>query len=501
MLAQGATEVPLYGVYEQTFTGSSNYTYTNAPILKVTFRGVSGEARGASLAVQGFWDGGSSFRVRFSPRLPGIWRYTTSSQDRGLNGFSGSVVVLGRLPAEHASHRGHIVANSDYPYTLMYSDGTPYFLMGDTQWSFSTDAISWPDEFQTYIDTRAAQGFNYVHGVVYQLKPDGNDTNEGGQSFHDHDVDRLNPGFWQAFDKRVEYMNQKGIVVGFVLAWANEGWTNFSTKAQVERYAQYVIDRYGAYNLIWVTEGEYEEATLPGGHNNLGNYFKDHDPYDHLRTAHTVNTTADDFGEQDWLTVIYQHLRQDLGKNITQDRIYRKPVINSEYGYEGRYPSDEVRYRSWEIVMSGGFYVYGNLTTFHANAEMTRSNLYSPGARYSTHLVNFFQKTDWWELEPEHGLVSGGGKYALANEDKEYVIYIKNGSRKIFGFLPRFWRKTGEAVSVDLSSSSPDATYSALWFNPKTGIEQHAGSVIGGASMRMVSPFFEDSVLLLSRHP
>ena len=496
--AQAAIDVPLYGVYEQAFTASSSFTYTTAPALNATFTGTSGQAAGTSMAVRGFWDGGSSFKVRFSPRLSGTWQYTTSSDDPGLNGISGAINVAGRLPEEHASFHGHVRANPEIPYTLMHQDGTPFFLMGDTQWSFSTDAIAWPDEFQTYIDTRADQGFNYVHGLVYQQWPNGNDKNEGGQIFKGNNVDDLNPGFFQALDKRIEYMNQKGIVVGFVLAWADEGWTKFTNETQVQRYAQYVMDRYGAYNLVWITAGEYEEATLPGGHNRLGNTFRDHDPYGHLRTVHTTNTSADDFGNESWHTLIYQQLHANLGKGIAQDRVHNKPVVNSEYFYENRESVAQVRQGAWEIVMSGGYFVYGNIATYHASANMNQANLDSEGARQSTYLANFFtQKTRWWELQPDHSLVNRDGVFVLSNRGEAYVVYISGSRRSNRSSVCN--EQVSGPITIDLSHVSANEDFYILWYDPKTGEEQIAGGISGGGPRTLSSPFPGDAALLLSR--
>lgn len=469
-----AANIPIYGVFEWPLMASSNYTFTTAPVVTVTFTGISGEAKGAIMTVRGFWDGGKNFKVRFSPRFTGTWQYMIYSTDPGLDGKSGSFVCAGALPSEHASYHGHVVTNCTYPYTLMYYDGTPFFLMGDTQWSFSTDEISWPNEFKTYIDARSDQGFNYIHGVVYQTWPIGNDKNEGGQAFIGNNAENLNPRFWQAFDQRVEYMNQKGIVVGFMLAWASDGWNKFNTESQVKRYAQYVIDRYSTYNLIWITEGEYEESNLPGGHNKLGNYFKDNDPYNHPITIHTVNTSADDFGHKAWHTVIYQQTGAP-GK-ITADRIYNKPVINSEFGYEGDQTADELRKDEWEIVVRGGFFVYGNTGTYHYNASMTEENLNSSGTLYSTILYNFFtQKTRWSEMKPDNSLVSIG--FCLANLGQEYVIYLPKGG----------------SIMVNLAAASGDL--SAEWFNPRTGLTTAAGIVTGGENSNFTAPDSNDWVL------
>ena len=106
-------QVPLYGIFEQSFHASSLYTYTSAPIFKVIFEGVTGKAEGIQVTVCGFWDGGSRFKLRFSPRFEGTWKYTTHSQDGGLNNINGKFLCAGRLATGNISFHGQIV-NSSY---------------------------------------------------------------------------------------------------------------------------------------------------------------------------------------------------------------------------------------------------------------------------------------------------------------------------------------------------------------------------------------------------
>lgn len=457
--------VPLYGVHEIMLNANQTGTnpYLDGPAVTVTFTGVDGAARGQTLSLNGFWDGGSVYRVRLSPPAWGEWQWSSSSSEAGLHGKTGRLVCEGRLPAGHANAGGPLRQATAFPYSLETTEGRPVFLLGDTQWSFASAKISWPVEFKTYVDARAAQGFNYVHGQLYALRPDSNDFNEGGQAFINRDVDRLNPGYWQAFDRRLAYLNEMGLTAGLMFAWANEGWQRFATSAQVDRYVQYLINRYAAYNLIWILAGEYEEAAVPGGYDRLGEFVKSNDPYRHPITTHTIDTNADDFGTASWLTAIYQQVPDP--SRITTDRRYNKPVINSEFGYEGDQSAEEVRQDAWEIVMRGGFLVYGNTTTFHHNAVMSQANLYSAGARFMTLLKNFWTNNgryalNWWRYSRFEALPNE--RWLAGLPGAEYVVYVENA-------LP---------FRVNLGEAS--GTLSGQWFNTRTG--EWSGMIFGAAS-------------------
>ncbi len=471
-LPSGAT-IPLHGIYEITLNAANagQNPYTQGPAVAITFTGTSGNALGKSLTVKGFWDGGNVYRARFAPMAFGNWSWNSSSSDAGLNAKSGAFTCADSLPTSHISRKGHVRESKIFPYTFAHEDSTPFFIMGDTQWSFGTSAISWPTEFQTYVNARSAQGFNYVHGVLYQTWPAGNDANEGGQTFLANNVDNLNPGFWQAFDQRVAYMNQKGMVAGLMLAWANNGWKNFSTVAQVERFVQYVVNRYGAYNVFWITAGEYEESEPPGGHSHIGEYLDANDIYNHPTTTHPLDTSADDFGNAAWHTTIYQQLFEP--SHITADRIYNKPVINSEFGYEGMQNATGVRRDAWQIMMRGGFFVYGNLTTFHSDAEMTAQNLNSVGAAYMTILKNFWTNNGSYEIEWQRFTrfqVLPNGRYLAGLPGVEYVVYVD----------------TRGAFTIDLSDAS--GPINGQWLDTRTGTWSTTFSGTASAAFTLTPP-------------
>lgn len=461
----GIPSVPLYGVHEITLNANQvgGNPYLDGPAVTVTFTGVAGAARGKTLSLQGFWDGGRVYRVRFSPPAWGEWQWLSASSEAGLHGKTGRLVCEGRLPAGHANAGGPLRQATAFPYTLETTEGQPVFLLGDTQWSFASAKISWPQEFKTYVDARAAQGFNYVHGQLYALRPDSNDFNEGGQAFLARDVDRLNPGYWQAFDRRLAYLNEMGLTAGLMFAWANEGWQRFASSAQIDRFVQYLINRYAAYNLIWILAGEYEEAAVPGGYDRLGEFIKSNDPYRHPITTHTIDTNADDFGNDSWLTAIYQQLPDP--SRITTDRRYNKPVINAEFGYEGDQSAEEVRQDAWEIVMRGGFLVYGNTATFHHDAVMSQTNLYSAGARFMTLLKQFWTGNgrytlNWCRYSRFEALPDG--RWLAGLPGVEYVVYVENS----------------QPFRVNLSEAS--GTLSGQWFNTRTG--EWSGAIFGAAS-------------------
>ena len=122
-LAAGApgAEVEQWGLYEAAFTGPAAETSPLDVSFTATF------SQGAQrVAVPGFWDGGGSYKVRFSPPATGEWKFTTTSQVAGLNGKTGAFTATKPTGGNHGP-----VEVFDTFY-LRYADGTPYHQFGTT---------------------------------------------------------------------------------------------------------------------------------------------------------------------------------------------------------------------------------------------------------------------------------------------------------------------------------------------------------------------------------
>lgn len=55
------------------------------------------------------------------------------------------------------------------------------------------------------------------------------------------------------------------------------------------------------------------------------------------------------------------------------------------------------------------------------------------------------------------------------------------------------------SIAINRSDVSSSTLFSALWFDPKTGIKESSGSIAGGATKTLEAPFSGDAVLFLRR--
>jgi hypothetical protein len=92
-----------------------------------------------TLTAGGFFDGGDSFKLRFSPPFEGKWSYKTTSNMPALSGHSGEITVgppsLGRHGPVESRHT-----------SFEHADGTPYFSVGSTSYQWTSKDYAMQDQ-------------------------------------------------------------------------------------------------------------------------------------------------------------------------------------------------------------------------------------------------------------------------------------------------------------------------------------------------------------------
>ena len=89
------------------------------------------------IEVDGFYDGGGVYRIRFMPDVQGTWRYCTRSNLDALNGTEGTFTCVAPVRDNH----GPVRVSNTYHFT--YADGTPYKQVGTTcyAWTHQGDEL------------------------------------------------------------------------------------------------------------------------------------------------------------------------------------------------------------------------------------------------------------------------------------------------------------------------------------------------------------------------
>ena len=523
-IALAQIEVPKWSVYEINLaaSGSAANWYTDSKAnVTTTFNGPGG----ATQIVTGFWDGGKSFKVRFTPTAEGMWTYQTSSSNVGLNGKTGRFSCVVPRRGVH----GFLRVDALHAYSFVWDDGTRYFMWGQSYYDVLQPALV-NGNWKTSVDQSFAYGMNkirmqvyaqgyYEPNVEFSKYPDAQPY-EGTSD--NPDRDRLNIPYWRKLDEMVQYMGSKGMVADLIIANPYRNNRQFGTAEQNDRFVRYIVARYAAYpNVIWCVANEWDLSAdddryqgpyrqMKADFDRMGALVGKGDPWmadGALRrplSIHSGTTITFGFFRSAWPTYAiiqyggwnpdYTNGDQWGNAGVAHNLGHGIPVVNDEYGYMGQTnPKPRIRVNMtrtrlreaiWGIATAGG---YGSAGDFRVtpdgmgNVEIT-GDWYDAPEEYGDlkRLIDFFttKGIQYWIMSARNDLLATGTRtYVLAETGHQYVIYSAIGG----------------SVSLNLAEGS----YSAWRYDPTDGTETSLGAVTGGSVQTFSLPAGHDEVVLL----
>ena len=526
---QSTPAVPKWGVFEAAFTSARTLENPLQDVaLRVTFTAPSGSSR----SVDGFWDGGATWRVRFSPDEIGEWRYRTTATpaDSDLNAGSGSFRVSAARGSSRFERHGPVRVSGNRRF-LEHADGTPFFWLADTGWNAAL--LSTPEEWQDYAKERARQRFTAVQWVTTQWRasPTGDRLNE--LPYTGSERIAVNPSFFQRLDGKVAELNRAGLLSVPVLLWAIGGGSNPTINPgyslpddQAVRLARYMVARWQAHDVVWILpgDGDYRGARA-GKWKRIGQeVFGDipHAPV--MLHPGGMHWVLREFQDQSWLDLHgYQSGHGDDDKTLrwmtegppSQDWKLEpaRPFINLEppYEYHIAYQSKkpitpEIVRRAvyWSLlnaptagVTYGGHGIWGwddgtKPPTDHPTTGVPlpwKQALTMPGAQQMTHVAALFASIDFWRLRPAPELLAQQPGTIAASK---FITAAASESRDLAVIY------TPEPGTIDLTPATlPPGR--PTWFDPKTGARRNAQPIRTETAVRFTTPSNGDWVLLFAR--
>lgn len=442
--------VPVYEPCEIRFEMTDEEAARHAnPYVSVTLRAEFRSPKGGrTKVIPGFWDGGKRFVVRFSPDYEGRWDFRLISN---LESVNKKILSFDAAPPRTPGFI-HIFNTRYFQYS---KKNTPHFWMGDTSYRFAT--IPW-ETFRAIIDKRAEQKFTHLRGLVLG----GDETAVKVLA----DPDRPLVEHFQEVDRRVDYMNQKGLVYDLILGGdSNELADLLDKRRRRERYVRYLVARYAAFNITWQGVQEFEEYEDGRGFlKEIMGYVKKMDPYQHPRSTHTTSTSSM-LAADGWMDYIVEQSSAESLAAVDYE-LNPYPIVNTEFGYEDsgagkshshHVDSDEFRHRLWRAAVRGQWVTFGNTGTYGGrNFTVDVKWADSPGARFMTVFRDFFEQSRYFDLQPYYR-VEGGVALALQvipfrsekAQGVEYIVYVE---------------KPGPVELI-----VPKSKYDVSWINPIDG--------------------------------
>lgn len=541
---------------ELTFHATHRYAnpYTDATVW-VDLKGPAFAKR-----VYGFWDGGDTFRVRLMATAPGEWTWTSGSSpaDPGLDAGHGAFTAVPWSEAElqaNPNRRG-MIRPTPNGHALQYADGTPFFAIGDTWYALGTNRFRWFDDdtprpigptagFKDYVRYRKAEGFNWVSmiaaypnwstdGLPYHLVMNDADhtpirfawlefgtgsaknmDNEGGKPFlfpgrvpgYENvfpDVNRINPAYFDAIDRKIDYLNANGFVPFIEVSRrdASVCWKKYyGWPDSYARFIQYLFARYQANITVLspIHLDIIQESVSPDDFTaavNLVERTYGPPPFGTLLSANANPSTLENWGDHSWVTL------QQIGNKREHDNYWylteifnhrpAQPALNGEpyyagykdvrglggkgyaYGAVGGTPRDNLFCRSaaYGSFLSGGLggHVYGAEGIWGADIEPSAPTKMWDAFQWKSaaemHYLRDFAFSigqRYQDLVPCAALVSPdktrdllsyeGWAYCARTDDREiFLAYFEKG-----------------CPHEQIRGARLNSDYRAQWFNPRNG--------------------------------
>jgi hypothetical protein len=468
-----------------TLTGRK--TYTN-PFTDVTVSVQYTKAGSPPLQGYGFWDGGSTFKLRQAFPEPGTWHYKTTAtnpSDSGLHNREGDVQVLPYTGTNALYRHGFLQVSADRRL-LAHADGTPFLWIGDTLWG----ATVWLTEagFHEAVADRRAKHFTVLQtNFAYKDEVDtAGDTPWAG--------DRWNVRFMQKLDRMFKDANNQGMYL-FVNGLVDLLWER--DIRQYERLVEMIGARYAAdyvsfassmsdaYDPIHEQINAAIQRTAPrhlltqypgSATTGRGSIWTAEQYYDTPLEDYVMNTTGGDGNLElacrnaiEWSLHLYNHVQP-------------KPLVNGKAWAEGSSggTAEMTAHLGYLSLLSGNFgYTYSTSLWDAKDADLPAWKAFR-GATYIQYLHDFFAALDNGRpLQPRHALIKN---QATRYKDR-MVLGVSADGMTYAAFLPR-----GGTISVDLKALV-GATVGVTWYNPLTGQYHDQGTTSGGVVHSFVSPF------------
>ena len=347
-------------------------------------------------------------------------------KDPGLHNQKGSFKVLPAEGDNHFQRHGGILQVSKDRSYLTYTDGTPFFWLGDTSWFSPSDLMplnstTYPpiaSPYRALIEKRREQRFTVLH-MAFLGKING--SNAFSDPEHSPNLD---PAYWRQVDRYINLANENGIMPAIAMGWKGSPLT-------LDKWSiawRYMIARYGAHAVTWLVCGEYNVRNTSeeqiADNLRLGQFIKNTDPYKRAMTIHPWAAGVDrrQAWEEPWYDYIM--LQGGHGPKPPSPKLYldacahqpTRPVLEAECKYEGihKHLAPDVREVAYRAIQSGSFgYTYGSHGLWYPTQNEDDpqhdnwgkrtpwwESLERPGATQLGRMRTIYESVPWWQLKP-----------------------------------------------------------------------------------------------------
>lgn len=384
----------------------------------------------------------------------------------------------------------------------------PFFWMGDTAWLLFQQTTK--EEAAVYLRNRKEKGFTVIQATLVHVL-DMNANSSLAKVKRDVTVKE----YWDYCETVVKMAEEAGLYMALLPTWGSIVKQGFLNLDNVERYAEYLAERFAGYpNVIWLLGGDIKGEAAPELYCKFGKKMKELMP-DKLIGFHPFGRTSSSlwFHKEEWLDfnmfqsghrrydqavlkqwddVPEEYFGEDNWRYVNRDHGYDmiKPTVDGEPSYEwipqGLHNPQEPYWQAWDVrryaywsVFQGAMgHTYGDNAIMQFYNDVTvpgsygvketwQASLHHEGSSHMKHLVDLMCSVSFMEGRPAEELLLSGQK------EKYHRIAVFAGEDYLFAY-----DYLGEEFTLDLSGYLGSVLH-VHWYDPTSGVYSYVGEATG----------------------
>jgi hypothetical protein len=469
--AQAQAKVGQWDRFEASLTNRTSY---KDPYRNVTLNVTYTKPDGSKVTFWGFYDGGSTWRIRFMPDQLGKWSYKATFSDRSP-GKSGSFTCVtssipGMLSKDKTNPRWFGFTSGKHILVRSFHGGPPLLA-----YNFSDT------KRRSFLDWVNRQGYNMLSVNNFQ---------ETG-----YDIPNLWPLNARAYQQIEKVLND--------LAGRKIGFYSFGgllprdekipiTKKDEVLLVTYYLARLAPYWNILLnisgSEANVDNYISSATVNRIGSELKKRDVFKHLIGNHNKDG-ADPYRNQSWagFSTIQVEISDLYALNafLLKNHTGNKPVYAQENLWPGNilqpargYNATTIRKHAWVHMLSATALNYGDMNGRNHSGFSGSLNLSDKiQARHDIvdKVWDFMETLPFYKMNPRQNLVSKG--FCLAETGQQYLIYLPS--------------KGSVSVAVERGK-----TYAVKWINGQNPLQDQRSGGTTTTGQNLASPSDGDDWLV-----
>jgi hypothetical protein len=437
--SEGAATVGQWDRFEASVNNTKSYRDSYRDVsLNVIYESPDGR----KTEFLGFYDGGTTWKIRFMPDQIGTWKYEAAFSD-------GSGGVSGLFRCAPSNIDGMMSADETNPMWFGFNGGKHIlirsFHVGDRFF-----AANWPASKRiAFLDWAQKQGYNMLSIASHYLN---RPTKGRGQGWRTPDLwdssgSRPRAKEYRKMEAILDELSRRRIMVYPFAGFCGQS-SNFPTAQDDQEFLiRYTLARIGSYwNITFNVAGPDPQGRGTELLDRLGTFIKKNDIYAHPLSIH--NYQRFDFP---WVSyVVLQGWKKTDLQDIYQGMLEQHgnmPLYAQEVFWPGNYlhkklvTNAQIRKKAYVLNMATAainFADMGSGTTLGPEYEYANSSSGFSGSmdlkdrHQEWHDIvkkvwDFFETIPFYRMSPNQQIVDNG--FCLAQEGRYYLVYLPDGGK------------------------------------------------------------------------